>query len=144
VQLTQVNVFVSHSRLWQSVSTKQPLPLAHDGQTGPPQSTSVSWPFFTPSLQVVWRHCPPSQVLPAPQTLPHWPQLLGSVLRLVSQPSPEAPLQLPKPLAQVSPHWPLLQTGVALGALGQTLPHDPQFSGSRVGRLQLESDDEKQ
>ena len=36
----------------QSVATEQRLPSAHFGQLGPPQSTSVSLPFWTLSVQV--------------------------------------------------------------------------------------------
>jgi hypothetical protein len=36
----------------QSVPTTQALPWEHWGHVGPPQSTSVSLPFFTPSVQV--------------------------------------------------------------------------------------------
>jgi hypothetical protein len=35
----------------QSVSTSQDAPAAHVAHTGPPQSTSVSVPFCTPSAQ---------------------------------------------------------------------------------------------
>jgi hypothetical protein len=48
-----VQIFVSPSQrlLLQSLSTKQPSPNAHEGQL-PPQSTSVSSPFKSPSMQV--------------------------------------------------------------------------------------------
>ena len=38
--------------LEQSVPTAQTLPVAHAGQVPPPQSTSVSAPFFAPSVHV--------------------------------------------------------------------------------------------
>src|SRR5829696_824591 len=38
--------------LAQSVRLRHPLPTAQGGQSGPPQSTSVSRPFLTPSLHV--------------------------------------------------------------------------------------------
>jgi hypothetical protein len=38
--------------LAQSLRLRHPLPTAQGGQSGPPQSTSVSRPFLTPSLHV--------------------------------------------------------------------------------------------
>jgi hypothetical protein len=38
--------------LWQSLFTEQFLKAAHGGQVPPPQSTSVSFPFLMPSVQV--------------------------------------------------------------------------------------------
>ena len=35
---------------WQSLSTRQDLPAGQPEHPPPPQSTSVSWPFLTPSL----------------------------------------------------------------------------------------------
>jgi hypothetical protein len=40
-----------HTPLWQSPPTPQVLPLAHFVEQPPPQSTSVSVPFFTLSVQ---------------------------------------------------------------------------------------------
>ncbi len=40
----------------QSSATRQSLPSAHAGLVEPPQSTSVSVPFFTPSVVVGARH----------------------------------------------------------------------------------------
>ena len=44
--------------LTQSAGTTQPTPAAQAGQASPPQSTPVSAPFFTPSLQAGGRHVP--------------------------------------------------------------------------------------
>jgi hypothetical protein len=60
--------------LWQSLDMRHPRPLAHSGQTPPPQSTSVSLAFFTPSSQVGnpegWQmplvHARPEQHIPGP------------------------------------------------------------------------------
>jgi len=50
----------------QSLLTRHYLPTAHAGQTGPPQSTSVSLPSWTPSLQVLYGvQTPLTQVWPA-------------------------------------------------------------------------------
>ena len=65
------------------------------------------------------------------QTLPHPPQLLASVFRLVSQPLAGLPLQLPKPALQVMPQTPIEQNAVPLVEL-QTWPHAPQLVGSVV------------
>ena len=40
--------------LKQSLFARQGVPEPHLMQAGPPQSTSVSWPFFTPSVQEDW------------------------------------------------------------------------------------------
>jgi hypothetical protein len=47
----------------QSLPTLHPAPSAHFGQPSPPQSLSVSVPFFTPSLQLGSAHFPPLQVM---------------------------------------------------------------------------------
>jgi len=43
---------VSQNRLMQSLLFLQPFPVAHLGQVPPPQSVSVSAPFFLLSLQL--------------------------------------------------------------------------------------------
>jgi hypothetical protein len=88
----------------QSVWTLQCFPLGHFGQL-PPQSTSVSSPFLTPSLQVgaggVQTPC--TQVSPEAHTVPQapqWsrsvemlthdvPQVVGPVPQTILQPAPE-------------------------------------------------------
>ena len=71
---------------------------------------------------------PPEHEEPAPQTLPHIPQLLLSVLVLTSHPSAALPLQLPKPLLQLpTPQIPPEQPGVPLATGGQTMPQPPQW-----------------
>jgi hypothetical protein len=69
--------------------------------------------------------------VPLAGALVHWllhaPQLLGSVLRLTSQPSEATPLQSAKPALQVKPQVPLVQVRVALARLGQLLLHAPQL-----------------
>jgi hypothetical protein len=72
-----------HTPLWQSAATPQTLPAAHLTQV-PPQSMSVSVPFFTRSLHAgawhvrgdplhtpLWQSAATAHVLPAP----HLPQL---------------------------------------------------------------------
>jgi hypothetical protein len=51
------------SPLTQSEPTMQAFPVAHAAQVPPPQSTSVSLPFLTPSEQVGTRQTPPEQTL---------------------------------------------------------------------------------
>jgi hypothetical protein len=69
-----------HTREAQSVPTRQFKPAAHFGQV-PPQSTSVSLPFRTLSVQLgaeqVTLHTPAKQSVAAPHFLPvpHFPQL---------------------------------------------------------------------
>src|SRR6478672_3071151 len=67
----------------------------------------------------------------AGQTLPQAPQLLGSVLRFVSQPSISlAPLQSAKPLAQAPLQTPLAQVRVGMLLPLQAVPQAPQLFGS--------------
>jgi hypothetical protein len=49
---------VPHTLLAQSLPTAQPWPAMHRGQAPPPQSTPVSAPFLTPSLQPGAAHRP--------------------------------------------------------------------------------------
>jgi hypothetical protein len=61
-------------KLWQSASTMQWSPGAHGGapslpgEVAPPQSTSVSLSFFTPSFELgAWHvHAPPGQLMGPP------------------------------------------------------------------------------
>jgi hypothetical protein len=64
-----------HTPLWQSLPTAHVAPVPHFGQLAPPQSTSVSVPFFTTSVHVgAWQmlpmHTPLAQSAATPQTLP--------------------------------------------------------------------------
>ena len=69
---------------------------------------------------------PPEQTVPAPQTLPHAPQLLF-VLSARSQPFDTVPSQLPQPALQLAmPQVPPPQFDVAL-AREQVVPQPPQF-----------------
>jgi len=49
-----------HTLLVQSPGPPQPFPVAHAPQVAPPQSTSVSAPFFTLSVHVGAWHVPPA------------------------------------------------------------------------------------
>src|SRR4051812_29553129 len=64
----------THAPDWQSVFTEHAKPEAHPEQTPPPQSTSVSLPFLTPSAQpeaqVPLEHTPPLQSVLAPHFFP--------------------------------------------------------------------------
>jgi hypothetical protein len=132
---TQVSVWASQALLTQSLLIWHPLPVAHGAQTGPPQSTSVSCPSLTPSLQVLL-HRPAVQKSPAMHVFPQVPQFLGSVLRLVSQPFEALPSQLPNPALHVIVHWPLEQAGVPFVPL-QAIPQPPQLLGSVWVLLQV-------
>jgi hypothetical protein len=87
--------------LRQSRFTKQVWPFAQGGQTGPPQSTSVSLPFLMPSLQVtVVAQVPLVQAWPVAQAgpLPHTHIPLAQLSALVPQEVHTAPL-VPHPVA---------------------------------------------
>jgi hypothetical protein len=76
-------------------------------------------------------HTPAEHVWPARQVLPHAPQLFGSSVRLASQPSADAPLQLAKSFAQaLMTHWLAWQVTLACGSGVQAFPHAPQLFGS--------------
>jgi hypothetical protein len=81
-------------------------------------------------------HAPPRQVgdalAPAAQAIPHMPQCEAVVVMSVSQPLVVLPSQLPRPASQVIPQAPLEHVGVAFAALGQVIPHVPQFARSFV------------
>lgn len=70
----------SHIALRQSSRLTQPWPLGQRGQSGPPQSTPVSLPFLTPSLQLAgaqapsWQ-APPAQIVPFGRFARHFPFL---------------------------------------------------------------------
>jgi hypothetical protein len=70
-------------------------------------------------------HVPPEQKLPAPQVLPHMPQLLF-VVSGASQPLETARSQSPKPVSQLAmPQTPAAHDGVAFAG-AHTLPQSPQ------------------
>jgi hypothetical protein len=56
------HVPVSHGARWQSASPPHPFPGGHAWQVPPPQSTSVSAPFLTPSAHVAATHVPVTQL----------------------------------------------------------------------------------
>src|SRR5438876_948084 len=65
------------------------------------------------------------------QTIPQPPQLLGSLLRLVSQPSDcLSPLQSAKPLLHAPLHDPPAHVGMAMLRLEHTRPQPPQLPTS--------------
>lgn len=117
--------------LAQSLLARHILPEAHFWHTPPPQSTSVSVPLRTPSLQVGAAHRPLMRLVPAGQTHmpaehtapdghadPHLPQFVTSVRR-----SRHTPPQSVMPGPHVTTHWPLEHTDPG----GQAMPHAPQF-----------------
>jgi hypothetical protein len=82
-----------HTPDWQSAAAEQLWPLAHAPHVDPPQSTAVSLPFRTPSLQVGARQMPPThtalwQSAPEPQPSPagHAAQLCPPQSTSVSAP----------------------------------------------------------
>jgi hypothetical protein len=93
---------LTHEFDLQSVFTRQAWPLAHAAQVVPPQSTLVSVPFFTPSLQLGAgvTQVPFWQLWPLAHALPHAPQLLAELVTLVSQPVLTLWSQSLKPAAQ--------------------------------------------
>jgi hypothetical protein len=76
-------------------------------------------------------HWPPTHVRPRPQWTPHAPQFCGSVMTLVSQPSPALWSQSENPALHIEiAHWLLKQPAVAFGKGPQTFPSPPQLFGS--------------
>src|SRR5438445_6580800 len=63
----------------QSTSIVQLDPMPHGGQSPPPQSTSVSFRFFTLSTQLPWAQTPSLQY--APTQSASWPQCAPMVQR---------------------------------------------------------------
>src|SRR3954454_8450012 len=98
-----------HTPVTQSVPLPHFLPSAHFGQFGPPQSTSVSCPFWTPSEQVAAAasatQAPSAQCEPPAHAFPHAPQLAGS-----DASATHAPAHAVRPESQTVVHWPLEQT----------------------------------
>jgi hypothetical protein len=69
VGAAQVRLAAGHTAFTQSVPSLHALPSSQRGQVGPPQSMSVSVPFFTPSAQLLSLQSPPEQ-LPLSQSVP--------------------------------------------------------------------------
>lgn len=115
--------------LWQSEAAKQLLPFAQPAQTGPPQSTSVSLPFFIPSKQddpawqmppeqlPLWQSPPTRHALPAA----HAGQIVPPQSTSVSDPSTTWSKHV-----EVATHWPLTQVSPA----EQACPQAPQLFAS--------------
>src|SRR4051794_2504976 len=68
MQLPAVHMPAGHTALAQSPLTTQTLPAAQPGHTPPPQSTSVSRPFFVMSVQLG-----PAQTFPTQELLTQSP-----------------------------------------------------------------------
>jgi len=109
----------------QSRAVRQLWQRAH-GAHEPPQSTSVSVPLRTRSVQLGAWHTPPTHT-PLEHTLPHAPQLVALVVRSVSQPLAALASQSPRPGVQAYPQRPDAQVGEAPATLGQAVPHVPQL-----------------
>lgn len=91
--------------LWQSDPVLHPPPSTQAGHDGPPQSTPVSLPFLTPSVQVEEdTHAPFVQVAPEAQATPHAPQFAASASTDVSQPFDRSWSQSERPAAQKRRH----------------------------------------
>jgi hypothetical protein len=78
-------------------------------------------PIVAPPL-----HLPALQVCPLPHAMPHAPQLVASVIRLL-----HVPEQSVWPLAQA--HWPALQ----VCPLPHAMPHVPQLAASVIRLLHV-------
>ena len=90
-------------------------------QVSPAQQT---WPL-APHID---EHTPATQPCPEGQMVPHWPQWVLLVWRLVSQPFARLVSQSPKPAAQL--HWPERQSLVRVLFIppeGQLAPQAPQL-----------------
>src|SRR5688572_33277677 len=114
-----------HTPLVQSVSTPQALPSAQPGHCSPPQSSALSPPFCTPSLQEILAQVPAlgAQNRPAPQSA-STPQ---------PAPLPQRSGQLPPQSSPVSSPFcvPSSQLGASgTGSSGQSEPLQPPASGS--------------
>jgi hypothetical protein len=71
---------------------------------------------------------PPTHANPAPHCTPHWPQFIGSLSVLASQPFVGSWSQSAHGAMQTSTwQWPPAHRGVACWT-SQTLPHPPQFA----------------
>src|SRR5262249_46012033 len=92
-----------------------------------------------PMVHDATSHIPPMQLATAFGRLhfiPHMPQLLASVARVDSQPSPALPLQSPNPWLHVeTAHIEVMHDHIACWPV-QALPHIPQLARSLVRSLQ--------
>jgi len=122
----------------QSVGTRQLLLSAHLGQVLPPQSTSVSSPFFTLSVQEVVQtpplQAPDAQSVPALHDLP-MPQAVQAPPQSTSVSVPFFTLSVQLALAHFpeASQIPLMQSPAALQAppaehLGQVSPQSTSVS----------------
>jgi hypothetical protein len=84
---------LTQTPLWQSVPPVHCLPTAHLPQEAPPQSMSVSVPFFTPSRQVAAWHL---------SGLPEHTELWQSVLAMHVLPATHLPQLAPPQSVSVS------------------------------------------
>jgi hypothetical protein len=115
---------------WQSVTTRQALPVAQAGQVPPPQSTSVSFPSLIPSVQVDAVQAPLTHANPVVQIVPQLPQLFASVFRFTSHPFAGFLSQSAKPALQVSEHTPEEQLPAPFETVpAQATPQVPQLLG---------------
>src|SRR4051812_38286918 len=97
---------------------------------------SLYWPFWLKLLavqlkvQLLPTHAAPVVCAGAPQAWVQLPQLLASVVRLISQPLAGLPSQLAKPAEHpVTAHVPPLHAEVACDS-EHAWPHVPQLPGS--------------
>jgi hypothetical protein len=109
LQLAALQTLAEQSPLAQSVMAAHAFPVAQCGQSGPPQSVSVSPSFFTPSLHVAAHvfatQRPPLQSAFFEQPFPgahaaHWPPQSTSLSPSFWIPSAHVP----------APHAPPVQT----------------------------------
>jgi hypothetical protein len=130
VQVAPAGQLSTHDPAWQVCVDEQTLPQASQLLLSVCSSTQAP-PQADKTPPQVKPHVPLLQVAVAlagaGQTWPQAPQLLGSLVTFVSQPSAASPLQSPNPALQVAiSQVPLTQAGVACAA-PQTWPHPPQL-----------------
>src|SRR5436305_679580 len=114
-----------HTPSPQSVATVQCLLSLQGGQV-PPQSMSVSVPFFTPSMQTGAAQKPPAQTWLAQSPLP--PQCEPSTHGVASQSSVLLPSQSKEPALQLTTvHVPVAHDETEFGRL-QATPQAPQLA----------------
>ncbi len=107
------------------VEPDEPLAAARTLLIVPPAVSAPSAP--DPN----WQR-PAEHGTPAPQDVPHAPQLAELVRRSVSHPSLAVLLQSPKFVLQVNPHTPDAHVVVALAAVAHALPQRPQLESELV------------
>jgi len=138
-QVSVAQTPASQIRLAQSAPAAQVVPRPHSPQVPPPQSTPVSLPFFTPSVQDGVAHEP---VSPLATQMPLAQSPAAQHLRPLAQAEQRPPPQsvsLSTSLRTPSAHVAILQSPLGFTTLGPELasPADPVFTQvSAIARYQ--------